>query len=375
MSWKSIIGQQRVKQLLLTSLEQKRLAHAYLFAGVEGVGKYPVALELAKCVNCRTSPYDACDSCPSCQSMKELQHPNLHLVFPLPRGKNEEPYDAPLAKLSEADMNVLKAELKHKADDPYHRIRLERASEIKVNSIREVRRQAAFTSFDVGRKAFLILDADKMNAESANALLKTLEEPTQDTLFILITTRQEALLPTIVSRCQVIKFDPLTENDIISGLTERYQIPAKDAAIAARTANGSFIRALRYIEPGAVERKETAVNFLRTLLSRSRKDVNELIFNLFSEYERRDFTEMFLLLQQWFRDAMRIREGASDGNEMPDMEPLMRFNVSFPSWRYAETIDVLERSISLLDKNVYIPLILINTANDLRRTIGEMKVN
>jgi len=375
MSWKSIIGQSRIKQLLMASLEHGRLAHAYLFVGEAGLGKYPTALELAKCVNCQQSPFDACDTCPSCARVKELQHPNLSLVFPLPVGKYEKSNDPPLSKLSDADISALKQELKLKAENPYHQIRLERASEIKVNSIREIRRQAAFKSFDTGRKVFIILDAEKMNEESSNAFLKTLEEPTPDTLFILLTARQEALLPTIVSRCQVIRFDQLSEKDLGYALVDRYHVPYDDAVTAARLANGSFIRAHQYVDRGTTDRKETAVNFLRTILSKSRKEINDRILELDSEYKRRDFTEMFLFLQQWFRDAMRMREEVAGSQDVPDRGSIDKFNSNFPAWEYTNTIEVLERSISLLDKNVYIPLILINVAHNLRRAIGEKKTN
>lgn len=287
-------------------------------------------------------------------------------------------------------MKLLKEELKRKAKDPFHRIRMERANEIKVNSVREVRRQAALTSYDVGRKVFIFLDAEKMNEESANALLKTLEEPTPNTLFILIATRQEALPPTIVSRCQIIRFDPLGEDDIITALVDRYQIPHQNAAEAARRANGSFIRALQWIDPEAAKRKEIALNFLRTVLIKSRKEINEWIFNpnlriregaavsednQDREYKRRDYTEMFLFLQQWFRDAMRMREGIVGSEDISDRESIDRFNKNFPNWEYTSTVEVLEKSISLVDKNVYIPLILINVAHGLRRAIGEMKAN
>jgi DNA polymerase-3 subunit delta' len=375
MSWKSVIGQDRIKQLLKASLGSGRLAHAYLFTGEEGLSKFSVALELAKSVNCRQSPYDACDKCPSCSGMNELQHPNLHLIFPLPRGKNEESHDSPLAKLTEADLKAIKEELKRKAEDPFHRIRLEKATEIKVNSIREVRRQAVLTSFGLGRKVFIILDAEKMNKEAANALLKTLEEPTPDTLVILITTRREMLLPTIISRCQTVKFDPLSQDDIKTALTERYAIPEDDAAAAARIADGSFTRALRSVDPDVSSKREQAVNFLMTILTGSRREINESIIKLDYDSDRSDFTEMFLHLQQWLRDAMTVREDVAVGRVTADSKHIDKINKDLPGWDYPKAVEVLERSISLVDKNVYIPLILMNVAYGLRRAIGKLKAS
>jgi hypothetical protein len=172
-----------------------------------------------------------------------------------------------------------------------------------------------------------------------------------------------------------MRFDPLSEKDIKEALVNHDNVPEKDAALAARLADGSFLRARQYIDPGTMERKEKAVNFLRTVLYKSRKEINELIVQLDNDNDRRDFSEMFMFLQQWFRDAMQMREGAAGNRDIPDRESIDRFNNSYPSWQYTNAIETLERSISLLDKNVYIPLILINVAHNLRRAVGARKTN
>src|SRR5690349_10336405 len=99
-SWDAIIGQARIKQVLRSAVSSNRLAHAYLFSGPEGTGKSAMAIELAKVMNCEKGGPDSCGRCPSCLKMQTLQHPNLHLVFPLPVGKNEKYGDDPYAKLS-----------------------------------------------------------------------------------------------------------------------------------------------------------------------------------------------------------------------------------------------------------------------------------
>lgn len=375
MSWKSVIGQSKIKNILKASLENKKLSHAYIFLGEEGRGRYPLALELAKVVNCERSSTEACDQCSSCVKMINLQHPNLFLIFPLPVGRNEDAHDSPYAKLADDQINEIQEQLKLKSANPYHKIRIEKANEIKVNSIREIRRQVAISSFIPGKKVFIILNAEAMNEESANAFLKTLEEPVSDTLFIIITEKLEFLLPTIVSRCQVLRFEPLSEIEIEDALINKYKVDKDNAKAVARIAGGSLSRALEYINPDARSKNETAVNFLRSILTKSRVDVNKLIDDLTSTYTRQDFEEIFLFLQQWFRNAMLLKEGLNDKLTQEEYKTLDKFMKSFPSWDYPTAIEALERSILHLNKNVYIPLVLINLLLDLKNAIGERKLS
>src|SRR5512140_2087223 len=174
MSWQSVIGQHRVKELLVSTLRRNRLAHAYVFSGPEGVGKDAAAIELAKVLNCDAQGTEACDSCPSCLKFASLQHPNLHLVFALPVGKGEKLGDGPLAKLSEEDVAAVQEQVSRKARDPYHILSVPRATTIKINSIRELRKESALSAFSQGKKVFLIVDAENLNDEASNAILKTL---------------------------------------------------------------------------------------------------------------------------------------------------------------------------------------------------------
>src|SRR5271169_3114747 len=146
MSWQTILNQERVKKILQASLDSGRISHAYLFTGPEGAGKSVTAIELAKVVNCDQKTSVACGKCPSCKKFDSLQHPNLNIIVPLPVGKNEVSGDAPLAKLSDEEIAVLREQLKLKAGNPYHDIVMPKATEIKVNSIREIRRGAALTA-------------------------------------------------------------------------------------------------------------------------------------------------------------------------------------------------------------------------------------
>lgn len=237
--WPRVIGQRRVKGTLLAARRSGRLPHAYLFYGGEGVGKDAAALELARVLRCERGEDEACGVCPSCLRVSTMQHPDVRLIIALPRGAQEKDDDGPLAKLTEAEVRVVQEQLALKGADPYHRIQIPKANVIKVNSVREIRRESSMSTSDSRTRVFIISGADAMNDASANTLLKTLEEPPGDTMFILTTSRREALLPTILSRCQLVRFDPLTEEEITSALVGRGHMDAARAALLARLAGGA----------------------------------------------------------------------------------------------------------------------------------------
>jgi DNA polymerase III subunit delta' len=369
MGWSSVIGQSRVIAFVRAALEQRRMAHAYLFTGPRGVGKYAAALELAKVLNCEKSPSEPCDKCTSCLQANNLQHPNISLIFALPVGRNEKNGDPPLAKLSDGDLEALHEQLRLKSINQYHEIRIEKANNIKINSIRNIRREASMTQYKRGQRVFIILDAENMSEEASNALLKTLEEPNDHTTFILTSARPELLLPTIISRCQSVRFDFLSVRDIKDALVERCGIePAKALAIAEMS-HGSYSRALEFCDSKLPELQEYAVEFLRTMLFKSRREVVLGIESISEKYRRDEVAELLQLIQLWLHDAMIIRERADISLEEESQAKLKKFNSSYPSWDYAAAVESLNEAISLLEKNVYIPLILHGLIISLRKAV------
>lgn len=369
MGWGSVIGQLRVKELLNAAISQGRLAQAYVFSGPDGVGKGAAALELAKTVNCTRRAAEACDECPECMKFRTLQHPNVHLIFPMPVGKNELSGDSPIEKLPRETIGLIQNEIRLKAENPYHAILLPDANTIKVTSIREIRRASSMTAFNRGRKVFIIMNAEMMNAESSNALLKTLEEPHEDTLFILTTERPDNLLPTVVSRCQQIRFDRLSEGEIALALREREALDPQRSDLIARLANGSYERALSLVVSGTDRRRDEAVEFLRTVLYRPRAELLRAIEEIASGGERQEIEEFLSLLMTWLRDAMLITESPEAVINRDTTDALSKFSGVHPHVRYDELFRAIERSISLLNKNVYIPLILQDLALRMRRII------
>ena len=199
----SIIGQVEARRILWKALRHKRLAHAYLFTGMEGVGRMALALELARVLNCSQDPLvsatEDCD-CRSCVNIRNWRHPNLIGLFPLPNIDKD--------KGEEAD-RVFAEIIALKSSDPYAPLKLVGTGRILIDQVREIRSRLSLTSDRIGKRVVIIQPADRMTDEASNAILKLLEEPPDDCCLLLITESIRLLMPTIVSRCQVIRFAPL----------------------------------------------------------------------------------------------------------------------------------------------------------------------
>ncbi len=369
MSWNSIIGQTHIKDNFRPAIANKRLAHAYLFSGPEGTGKSAFALELAMVLNCDKKKVDACSTCPSCLKFESLQHPNLHLVFPLPVGKNEKYGDDPLAKLSDDDIAMIQEEIHRKATNRYHQITVAKANSIKVNSVREIRKESSMSMFEEGKRVFIILNAEDLTDEAANALLKTLEEPHEDTLLILTTSQPDRLLPTIISRCQHVRFGPIDEQEIKKTLISQKDIPEKEAMLIAKLSNGRYGKALALTETVLKEWYTQAIVFLRKILYGSRQELLAEIDRLVSEYERAELEEFLLMLQSWLHDAMLVKAATRMKKDLIEGDTIEKFVLHHPNVNYPSLVESIQLAISVLNKNVYIPLVLINLAIELREQI------
>jgi DNA polymerase III subunit delta' len=371
MGWDRIIGQHRVKDLLRKVLSSGSVAHAHLFWGGEGVGKDAAAIEFGRALNCPVNQVDPCGTCASCRKADQLQHPNIRFIVALPVGKNEQSGDDPVAGLTEDQITSVQDQMKLKAENPYHRILVPKANFIKINSVRTLRREASLSSFEGGKRIFIISHAEEMNPEASNSLLKTLEEPPSDSIFILTTAQKEQLLPTILSRCQLVQFDPLSEEELQEALITRNSVEPSQAALVARLADGSYTAALELLSVDMVAQRQEAVHFLRLVLGSQRMTLAHEVERITTLGDRNAVERWLKLLGVWLRDAMILREQGEGGLLNRDqLNDLNSFNQKFPRARLFEALASVETSIALVGKNGYLPLVVTSLAIDLKRNLA-----
>jgi DNA polymerase-3 subunit delta' len=219
----NVLGQERAKRRLAAAFAPDRLGHAYLFSGPDGVGKTLLAQEAARALLCRGDVLPRpCGLCPDCRLFAHDGHPDFLLLQP------------------EGDSRVIKIEM-----------------------IRDLIHTFSLMPVQGDRRVAIIRDADALQEPAANALLKTLEEPPASALLILTSSRPRALLPTLRSRCQEIRFEPLSAEHLRAILEGRAGLEKEDIAAAVRLADGSADRALQLIESGCLEiRRKTLARIL-----------------------------------------------------------------------------------------------------------------
>ncbi len=366
MAWSNVIGQDRVKQILKNTILNGKVAHAYLFYGPEGVGKDAMAIEFAKALNCERNQGEACDECKTCRGIAELTHPNIKLIFKLPLGKNETKDDSPIEKLDESEIKLIQEQVKLKSQNPYHKITIPRANSIKINSIREIKMEISHSLFIPGWRVIIVSEADAMTEQAANAFLKTLEEPSPKTVIILTTANKDKLLPTIISRCQLVRFSYLSDDEIANALIERYELTPARARLIARLANGSFGKAIELLDVTIKDKRIKPVDFLATIASGKVVKLLIEIEKIVTDYERSEIENFLHIILTWFRDALMLKVGLEDKIINVDMiERLRKFVANYGEIDYQKAISLVERAISQVEKNVQLNLILINLAIDL----------
>ena len=210
-----------------------------------------------------------------------------------------------------------------------------------------------------------------MNEPASNALLKTLEEPSGDLLLILTTAKRDALLATIRSRCQQIRFDMLHVDVLQEGLVRLFHIPAEKAAQAALLANGNVIEALDLASGGLLIPRAELREYLLDVYKGTPLQLMKRI-KTYTDIEDKKVLTVFLTgLAGWFRDVLAVHEGSPELIRNTDLRvPIQQFAERFPDARCAEAIEAIETTIEMIQKNVHLVTALIVLSHRLRHCIA-----
>jgi DNA polymerase-3 subunit delta' len=361
MAFENIIGQARLKIILSRVLESKRIPHAFLFYGLEGVGKEAMALELAKALICQQDQHFACGKCNDCRRIGLLTHPDVIFIFPATK-------KATPAENQEVIQSIVK--------NPYLRLNPYANPSISIDEIRELKRTSALTSFENKGRVVIIAEAQRMTVEAENSLLKILDEPTGKLTLILTSSQPNLLLPTIVSRCQLYGFSPIPWGEIESALVTGLKIDAARARLMAKLSFGSYRRAIELLDENLDQKREKVLNILRIIL---RKDEDRLVLmeNLVRAEDKKSIKDLLKLMLLWMRDALIYTHGNKDQSlivNIDQLETLDKFCNSFEEIDFETIIGEIEKAIELFERNVFVNLILMNLfyslKNNLRRKMN-----
>ena len=303
----AIIGHHQILKQLYHAIASNRVAGAYLFVGVANVGKETVALNFAKSINCRTSDEGACGTCLSCRKADDGNHPDLQIIRPS-------------------------------------------GAWIKIDQIRELQKRIIYRPLEGVRKVYILTEAERMNLEAANCLLKTLEEPPADSVLILLTTNLDALLPTIRSRCQIIPFHPLVVSELAGHLMERFDIDESQALRVATTTGGAVGKALTLLQDGASFDEDIP----EIMIANNRLDAFRIAEKWTQQPEALDH------LVTWYRDLVLLHQGAPTDllTHVHHVEQLKQLTARYSRLQLQSAIKAVFETKAMLQRNVNATLAL-----------------
>jgi DNA polymerase-3 subunit delta' len=300
---KHLVGNSTAREILQRFIAARRVPNALLFTGPDGVGKKQFAIELAKGLVCTTAGSEPCGKCAAC---------NRAAVFEIPTfSKGEESERVFFSQHPDVGQVV-----------PYNR-------NLRINAIRALEREANFRPYEAKARIFIIENADKMNDASANALLKTLEEPPETTHIILIAARADSLLATIRSRCQVIRFAPVPAKEIEEHLIATGEFSPEDAALAAHVSGGSVGRALEIVPASFRTQRSSMLDIVRAAVAGNAGELLRISDEMNDARNKEEFEENLDILESLVHDVWVLNNDAAaplinNPDLRPDLEILAR---------------------------------------------------
>ncbi len=246
MLFKEIVGQADVIRDLLATVQQNRISHAQLFCGPEGSGTLSLALAYAQYMNCTNKgEFDSCGSCPSCMKYEKLQHPDLHLVFPV--ATNTKIRKDPISDDFITEWRQIVLQQPYLSLDNWlaHIGVDNKQGGIQKHESTQIVKKLSLKTYEAEYKVMLIWMAEKMNETCANKLLKILEEPPEKTVFLLIAENTDSMLQTILSRLQIRQIPKIDTRSMEQKLKQEFALEGEDLRALTHNANGNYYKAFQ----------------------------------------------------------------------------------------------------------------------------------
>ena len=323
----SIIGQTLPIRTLKTLLARETVPHALLFAGPAGVGKRMTARLFAMALNCQdTDAEKPCSSCRSCKQILAGQHPDVMLIEP-------------------------------------------KGAILRINQIRELLGALAMKPYQAERRVVILAQAQTMNLEAGNALLKILEEPPTDTVLILTTEQLPDLLPTIVSRCRHVRFSPLSAQDVAAFLATQRNLQVGQAETLAHLCSGSLSKALQLLDAHWQDRRHWLVQASgldRPGLSSRRSITTALSFAAQLAGQKETIQDLLDILKTWIRDLAVIDHCPEQVVNRDCLEQLRMVSTDFQAEKLGDLWQVVEKAQKAIAANANLRLTLDNMTLGIR---------
>ncbi len=302
-------GQNRIESTLGHFVEAGTVPHSLLFTGPEGTGKALLAVEMAARLNCASNEAVPDGECPSCGKVRRLEHPDLHLVFPVPYGEWKK---------------ALPVVIESRRDDFFaHSEFGSRARSIGIDIIRGVIEAVAKHPFEGRWNVVVVFEAHLMTTEAQNAFLKLLEEPPASAVLVLVTEFPDKLLETVQSRCRYLRFDFLPAGHVAAFLERFYSVEKEEAKRISLLAEGNLRRGIRLLEEGFEGMRRDAASLVRLVVGGKGKELIAEAEGIAGRYGREDCVVLLEEVAVLLRFLMRARAGLANGEERQLIEEML----------------------------------------------------
>lgn len=367
MQFKDVIGQSAVKQRLINSVRENHVSHAQLFLGPAGSGKLPLALAYAQYILCpNRTETDSCGVCPTCQKMQKLVHPDLHFVVPTAATKKVKSNPESDLFMEEWREYVIQNQGYVDTSSWYTFLDVEnKQGYMSVRDAASLLRKLSMKSYEGEYKIAIIWMAEKMRVDTANKLLKLLEEPPEKTVFLLIAEDQEELLATIKSRTVLVKIPSIGINEIEKALVERLGCAEQQAHNAAMISEGDWNTARHSIWKSE-DRTYFFTTFQQWMRLCFRAAYSELIdfSGNIKGIGREKQKELLNYGLRIIRNSLLFNNNLADIVMLPEDEKV--FNSKFAPFvnpaNLAQIANLFEEAIRQIERNGYAPLIFTDVS-------------
>ena len=363
-----IPGLFEIKGKLIQSVQSNKMAHAQLFAGKEGALNLPLALAYANYIQCTDrTPEDACGVCAACSKNYKYIHPDLHFVFPLSNIKNDKDVDRFKAEITKSWRSFLVEQPFGKLDDwtNYYRGENKQAL-ISREESRNIIKALSLKSFESPYKVMVIWQPEYMHSSAANGILKILEEPPQNTFFFLVSNAADRLLPTILSRTQLIQVPLLIDEDLEEYLKQKTEIKESDIGNILQLADGDLNLALRLSESEENINHELFVGWMRACFKKNYSDLVSMA-DEFHQLDKLNQRNMLYYSISMMRESLLYLAGSTSINRTKGNE--LKFVEDFSSVLNVLKIEKANRLISnasyYLERNGSAKMIFLNLSLQL----------
>lgn len=378
MQFKDVIGQKRVKEHLVEMIQQNRLSHALLFLGKEGSGALHLALAFAQYVVCekvnnQATPAeanaslfgfeepstvdpqpakDSCGRCASCLKAKQLIHPDIHFSYPvIPKKPGDKPVSTEYIK---EWREFIKQYPYGNAFDWLQFIGAEnKQGNITAEECNEIIRQLSLKSFESEYKVLILWMPEYLGKEG-NKLLKLIEEPPPNTLFILVAENDEQILPTILSRCQLVKIPRLESEEVVSALIDRNNTAPETAQQIAAIVEGNYREALQQVQHAEEDWRNLLSDWLKFTLRQMLQDQAKWLDEI-SKLGREKQKQFLRYFNHMLGQSIRIRVLGVSNISLPEAEKdfAQRINKITSVSQQQAIIEELDKATYYIERNAH----------------------